>query len=99
MTPAALSMAITGILMIAVLGWSSIVGNRLWLPVGIVLYVIAIVFSVAVQAPARTQSSSDLTATPPAPRRPPPPPELPATAKRVRRAASSSRSSSWSSCS
>ena len=81
-TPAALSMAITGILMIAVLGWSSIVGNRLWLPVGIVLYVIAIVFSVAVQAPAGRRLV-DLTATPPAPGSPPPP-ELPATAKRVR---------------
>jgi Predicted integral membrane protein (DUF2269) len=81
-TPAAFSMAITGILMIAVLGWSTIVGNRLWLPVGIVLYVIAIVFSVAVQAPTGRRLV-DLTATPPAPGSPPPP-ELPATAKRVR---------------
>ena len=81
-TPAALSMAVTGILMIAVLGWSSVVGNRLWLPVGIVLYVIAIVFAVAVQAPAGRRLV-DLTATPPAPGSPPPP-ELPATAKRVR---------------
>ena len=81
-TPAALSMAITGILMIAVLGWSSIVGNRLWLPVAIVLYVIAIVYSVAVQAPGG-RKLVELTATPPAPGSPPPP-ELPATAKRVR---------------
>jgi hypothetical protein len=81
-TPAALSMAVTGILMILVLGWSSIVGNRLWLPVAIVLYVIAIVFAVAVQTPAG-RKLVDLTATPPAPGSPPPP-ELPATAKRVR---------------
>ena len=81
-TPAALSMAITGILMIAVLGWSAIVGTKLWLPVAIVLYIIAIVFAVAVQTPAG-RKLVDLTATPPAPGSPPPP-ELPATAKRVR---------------
>jgi predicted integral membrane protein DUF2269 len=81
-TPAALSMAITGIVMIAVLGWSAIVGPKLWLPVGIVLYIIAIVFAVAVQTPAG-RKLVELTATPPAPGSPPPP-ELPATAKRVR---------------
>ena len=81
-TPAALSMAITGILMIAVRGWSTIVGATLWLPLAIVLYIIAIVFAVAVQTPAG-RKLVDLTATPPAPGSPPPP-ELPATAKRVR---------------
>ena len=81
-TPAALSMAITGILMIAVLGWSAVVGTRLWLPVAIVLYVIAIVYAVAVQTPAGRRLV-ELTGTPPAPGSPPPP-ELPATAKRVK---------------
>ena len=82
-TPAALSMAITGILMIAVLGWSAIVGSQA-VAAGrpIVLYIIAIVFAVAVQTPAG-RKLVDLTATPPAPGSPPPP-ELPATAKRVR---------------
>ncbi len=81
-TPAALSMAITGILMIAVLGWSAVVGSKLWLSVAIVLYVIAIVYAVAVQTPAGRRLV-ELTATPPAPGSPPPP-ELPATAKRVK---------------
>ncbi len=81
-TPAALSMAVTGIIMIAVLGWGTVVGSKLWLPVAIVLYVIAIVFAVAVQTPAG-RKLVELTSTPPAPGSPPPP-ELPATAKRVR---------------
>jgi hypothetical protein len=81
-TPAALSMAITGLLMVGVLGWSAIVGTKLWLPVAIVLYIVAIVYAVAVQTPAG-RKLVDLTATPPAPGSPPPP-ELPATAKRVR---------------
>ena len=81
-TPAALSMAITGILMIATRGYSNIVGNRWWLGVGIVLYIIAIGFSVAVQAPAGRKLVA-LTSTPPAPGQPPSP-ELPATAQRLR---------------
>jgi hypothetical protein len=81
-TPAALSMAVTGVLMILVLGWSTIVGPKLWLPVAIVIYIIAIVYAVAVQAPAG-RKLVELTATPPAPGSPPPP-ELPATARRVR---------------
>jgi Predicted integral membrane protein (DUF2269) len=80
--PAALSMAVTGVIMIAVLGWSAIVGSKLWLPVAIVLYVIAIVYSFAVQAPTGRRLV-ELTETPPAPGSPPPP-ELPATARRVR---------------
>jgi len=81
-TPAALSMAVTGVLMIAVRGWTNIVGTNWWLTVAIVLYVIAIGFAVAVQAPAGRRLV-ELTGTPPA-QGSPPPPELPATARRVR---------------
>ncbi len=81
-TPAALSMAVTGIVMIGVRGWSNIVGTHAWLPVAIVLYIVAIGFSVAVQAPTG-RKLVELTSTPPAPGSPPPP-ELPATARRVR---------------
>jgi len=81
-TPASISMAITGVLMVATRGYSNIVGDRLWLGVAIVLYVIAIVFSVAVQAPAG-RKLVELTSTPPAPGTPPSP-EIPATARRVR---------------
>ena len=75
-------MAITGALMIGVRGWTNIVGTRQWLSVAIVLYVIAIVYSVAVQAPAGRKMVA-LTGTPPAPGTPPSP-ELPATARRLR---------------
>jgi hypothetical protein len=81
-TPAALSMAVTGVIMIGVIGYSAIVGGKLWLPVAIVLYITAIVYAVAVQTPAVRRLVS-LTETPPAPGSAPPP-ELPATAKRVR---------------
>ena len=74
-TPAAISMAITGALMIGVRGWTNIVGTRQWLSV-------AIVYSVAVQAPAGRKMVA-LTGTPPAPGTPPSP-ELPATARRLR---------------
>jgi hypothetical protein len=81
-TPAALSMAVTGVLMITVRGWSNIVGTQLWLSIAIVLYIVAIVVSIAVQAPAGRRLV-ELTATPPAPGSPPSP-EIPATARRVR---------------
>jgi hypothetical protein len=81
-TPAAISMLITGILMIWVLGYEAIVGGKLWLTVAVILYLIAIGYSLAVQAPAGRRLVA-LTETPPAPGSPPPP-ELPATAKRVR---------------
>ena len=81
-TPVALSMAVTGILMIVDRGWTNIVGGRHWLEVGIVLYVIAIAFAFAVQAPAG-RKLVELTSTPPAPGSPPNP-QVPATARRVR---------------
>ena len=81
-TPLALSMALTGLAMIAVRGWTNIVGTRYWLIVAIVLYVIAIAFAIAVQAPAG-QRLVALTSTPPAPGTGPNP-EIPATARRLR---------------
>ena len=81
-TPASLSMAVTGILMIATRGYSNIVGSRWWLGVAIILYVIAIVYSMAVQAPAG-RKLVELTSSPPAPGQLPSP-EIPATARRVR---------------
>ena len=81
-TPLALSMALTGLAMIAVRGWTNIVGTRSWLIVAIVLYVIAIAFAIAVQAPAG-QRLVALTSTPPAPGTGPNP-EIPATARQLR---------------
>lgn len=81
-TPLALSMAITGVAMILVRGWTNIVGDRHWLEVAIVLYVIAIVFSFVWQAPAG-QKLVELTSTPPAPGSGPNP-EIPRTAGRLR---------------
>lgn len=81
-TPLSISMAITGIGMILVRGWSTIVADRHWLELAILLYVIAVVFSMAVQAPAG-RKLVELTSTPPAPGSAPNP-EIPATAKKVR---------------
>jgi len=81
-TPLALSMAVTGIAMILVRGWSNVAGNSYWLPTAIVLYVIAIGYALAVQAPAG-RTLVELTSAPPAPGSGPNP-QIPATAKRLR---------------
>lgn len=81
-TPLALSMAVTGIAMILVRGWVNILGPNHWLEAGIVLYVIAIVYSFAVQAPAG-RKLVDLTSTPPVPGSGPNP-EIPKTAAKLR---------------
>jgi len=81
-TPVALTMAITGIVMIVYRGWDTLAGSRHWLEVGILLYVIAVVLAMAVQAPAGRKLVA-LTSAPPAPGTPPNP-EIPATAKRLR---------------
>jgi len=81
-TPVAISMALTGIVMIVYRGWGNIVADRHWLEVGILLYVVAVVVAMAVQAPAGRRLV-ELTAQPPAPGTPPNP-AIPATAKRLR---------------
>ncbi len=81
-TPVSISMAITGVGMILVRGWSNLVGGRHWLEAGILLYVVALVLAMAVLAPASRRLVA-LTAQPPAPGQPPSP-ELPATARRIR---------------
>ncbi|MEW6223472.1 MAG: DUF2269 family protein [Chloroflexota bacterium] len=82
-TPLALSMAVTGVLMIIERGGlSNITGGRRWLELAILLYVIAIVYSFAIQAPAGRRLVA-LTSSPPAPGSPPDP-AIPATARRVR---------------
>jgi uncharacterized membrane protein len=81
-TPLSISMAVTGIAMILVRGWSAIVGGRHWLEIGILLYVVAVVVAMAVQAPAG-RKLVELTSTPPAPGAGPSP-ELPKVAARLR---------------
>ena len=81
-TPVAISMAVTGIGLIAVRGWGEVTDGRRWLEVAIVLYVVAIVYSIAVQAPAG-RKLVELTSAPPAPGSGPNP-AIPATAARLR---------------
>ncbi len=81
-TPLSISMAVTGIAIIAVRGWGNLVGDRHWLELGIALYVVALVLSMAVMAPAG-HKLVELTSQPPAPGAAPNP-EIPATARRVR---------------
>ncbi len=81
-TPVAISMAVTGIGLILVRGWGNITADRRWLEVAIVLYVVAVVYSMAIQAPAG-RKLVELTATPPEPGAGPNP-EIPKTAGRVR---------------
>jgi len=81
--PVSISLAITGILMIVVRGWSALTaGGGRWLELGILLYVVALVISMAVMAPASRKLVA-LTSQPPAPGAGPPA-ELMATAGRVR---------------
>jgi uncharacterized membrane protein len=80
--PVSASMAVTGLAMILVRGWSTITGGRQWLALGILLYVVAVAYSMAVQARAGRRLV-ELTAQPPAPGTPPSP-ELRATVARVR---------------
>ncbi len=82
--PFAMLQGVTGLVLIFLLGWNPAAQGSRWLGVGIVLYLIAIGYSVAIQAP-RAARMVELTGTPP----PPPtlgapagpPPEIAATAK------------------
>ena len=80
--PVTASMAVTGLAMIAIRGWSNITAGRHWLELGILLYVVTVVYSMAVQAKAGRRLV-ELTSQPPAPGSPPSP-ELRATVARVR---------------
>ena len=57
-TPVAISMAVTGIGLIMIRGWGTLTADRRWLEVAIVLYVIAVVYSMTVQRPQGESSSS-----------------------------------------
>jgi uncharacterized membrane protein len=81
-TPLAISLAVTGIWMILDRGWGNLTADRRWLEVAILLYVVAIVISMAVLAPAG-RKLVELTSTPAAPGAGPSD-ELRRTASRVR---------------
>jgi uncharacterized membrane protein len=81
-TPVSISLAITGIGMILVRGWGTLTAGRHWLELGILLYVVAVVVAMAVQAPAGRRLV-ELTSQPPAPGTGPSP-ELLKTAARLR---------------
>ncbi len=81
-TPVSLSMAVTGIALIVVKGWSNVTAGRHWLEAAILLYVVSVVVAMAVQAPAG-RKLVELTSQPPAPGTGPSP-ELRATVARVR---------------
>ncbi len=65
-TPLSISLAITGIGMIIVSGWGNLVAGKHWLELAILLYVVAVVVSMAVMAPTG-RKLVELTSTPPAP--------------------------------
>jgi Predicted integral membrane protein (DUF2269) len=81
--PFALSMAVTGGLLIWSTGRDLTSPSNYWLDVAIVIYVIAIGYALMVQAPAG-RKLVDLTSRPPEPGATGPSPELVATVKRLR---------------
>ena len=81
-TPVSISLAVTGIAMILVRGWSVLTGGSHWLEAAILLYVVAVVVAMAFQAPAGRRLV-ELTAQPPAPGAGPSP-EIRQVAGRVR---------------
>jgi uncharacterized membrane protein len=81
-SPVSISLAITGVAMIALRGWPALTGDKHWLEAGILLYVVAVVVAMAVQAPAG-RKLVELTSVPPPPGAGPSP-ELLKTASRVR---------------
>lgn len=80
--PGAIIQGITGVGLILVANRDLTIAANRWLGAAIVLYLIAIVFAVAVQAPAAAKMV-ELTKTPPGPEGPSP--ELLATAKKLQR--------------
>ncbi len=83
--PLALTMPITGLLIVWAAGIDLTAAH--WLALGIVLYIVAILISIFVQRPA-TVRLIELTSTPPPAGGPPPggpPPELAATVRSIQR--------------
>jgi uncharacterized membrane protein len=78
--PLAIFQGITGLVLIFLTGINPF--SQLWLGLGIVLYLIAISYALAVQGPVG-QRIVELTATPPPPGASGPPPELMAAVKRA----------------
>jgi hypothetical protein len=83
-TPLALSMAVTGFALIIVGEIRLSERAYWWLGVSIVLYAVAIAYSLLVQSP-KVARIIELTSTPPAPGASGPPPEVPALARSVKR--------------
>ncbi len=88
--PGAIVQGITGVALIALTGWYPDAGTYLWLSVSIVLYLIAILYAIFVQAPAAEKMVKVTAGGPPpggAPAGAPagPPPEVAATAQRLAR--------------
>ncbi|MCJ7710331.1 MAG: DUF2269 domain-containing protein, partial [Chloroflexi bacterium] len=82
-TPVSISMAVTGIALIAVKGWTNVTAGKHWLELAILLYIVSVVVAMAVQAPAG-RKLVELTSQPPAPGAGPSP-EIRAVAGRVRK--------------
>jgi len=88
--PGAIVQGITGVALILITGWYPNAGTYLWLSVSIVLYLIAVLYAIFVQAPA-AEKMVKLTAGGPPAGAPPagapsgPPPEVAATAQRLAR--------------
>lgn len=78
--PGAILQGITGVALILVAPLD--ITTNTWLQIAIPLYLVAIVYAIAVQAPA-AERMVHLTATPPPPGASGPPPELVATARRL----------------
>jgi uncharacterized membrane protein len=82
--PLAISMAVTGVGLILVTGRNLADRANWWLGIAIVIYAIALTFSLAVQN-RDVKRIIDLTSAPPPPGASGPPPELPPIVKRVQR--------------
>lgn len=80
--PLAIFQGITGLALIYLTGLNPF--SQLWLGLGIVLYIIALAYAFAVQAPAGRRVA-ELTATPPPPGATGPSPELMAAVKKAQR--------------
>ena len=82
--PVGITLPITGLAMIAVVGINPLERERWWLALGIVLYLIAYGYGFFVQRPL-VERVIELTSSPPPPGASGPPPELMALVKRIGR--------------